>query len=63
MKWGLYCYDLRIPADLIAARIQLQSGLKYSAYGIYSMLTIINAYVEEKERQEGEKVVAKAAVT
>ena len=27
--------DFTIAADLIAARIQLQSGLKYSAYGMY----------------------------
>ena len=32
---GLYCYDLRITADFIEARIQLQSGLKYSAYGMH----------------------------
>ena len=30
----LYCHDIKFGADLIATHIQLQSGLKYSAYGI-----------------------------
>ena len=34
LKCGLYCLGFIVAADLIEARIQLQSGLKYSAYGI-----------------------------
>ena len=31
--------NFRIPADLIAAQTQLQSGLKYSAYGMLAYTT------------------------